>query len=296
MRPFKKIIDFLVFSNVIVATPITCMAYETYLIAGASPDTPLLCFIYFASLLLYGFHRIHGLFDIDIELYSTRHHWARRRYSWMVGVLAIALTGTLVSVYFLERSLLLALIPAALISVAYSVPALPLGQRTMRLRDIPMVKIFLIAGVVSYVTVMLPFLTFPSGNDLVSADLWMLVISRFFFLLAITIPFDIRDVRFDREWGVQTMPLKYGIKKAKRIALVFLFLFLGVAGMHYLLGTWMSLPILMALAASLLATVPVILQASPKRSEYYYSLVLEGTMVVQFALVYGSVVWLSDLL
>jgi 4-hydroxybenzoate polyprenyltransferase len=55
----------------------------------------------------------------------------------------------------------------------------------------------------------------------------MTFIQRFFFIAAITIPFDIRDLNFDDK-NLKTLPQVIGIQKSKVVGLFFLMLFLGL--------------------------------------------------------------------
>ena len=58
-------------------------------------------------------------------------------------------------------------------------------------------------------------------------------ITRMFFIIAITIPFDIRDVEYDKK-KTYTIPMLVGDKMAKKIAVFFLLLFLIIDSYLYL--------------------------------------------------------------
>ena len=46
----------------------------------------------------------------------------------------------------------------------------------------------------------------------------LMFLEKIFFIFALTIPFDIRDMGWDAETGVKTIPLSIGSEKAKRLA------------------------------------------------------------------------------
>ena len=63
---------------------------------------------------------------------------------------------------------------------------------------------------------------------------------RFLFIMAITIPFDIRDLKIDNQVGLKTIPSILGIKKSKMIAYFLLILMSAFAISNYLLGHYTS--------------------------------------------------------
>ena len=73
---------------------------------------------------------------------------------------------------------------------------------------------------------------------------FLLFIQRFVFVIAYTIPFEIRDLKYD-SLNLKTMPQVFGIKKTKKIALFLLSLFT-------LINLWLSPIILNYLISDLL--------------------------------------------
>ena len=92
------------------------------------------------------------------------------------------------------------------------------------LREIPGMKIYIIALVWMMVTVFFPFSAAHGAN-------WMGALAQgfavFFFIVGLTIPFDIRDKNFD-QIGLQTLPQVFGTKRAKIVAFSALFLAYGI--------------------------------------------------------------------
>ena len=99
-----------------------------------------------------------------------------------------------------------------LISMVYGLPIFKNGTVWFRLRDVPGLKIFLIASIWALVTQGLP--------DLMSRQTlnYLALFERFLFIFAITIPFDIRDLRFDK-FNLVTVPQYFGVRKARWIGI-----------------------------------------------------------------------------
>src|SRR5690606_33529009 len=104
--------------------------------------------------------------------------------------------------------------PAIIIVLGYIIPVIPVKKKWFRLRDIPAIKAVLIAITVSYLTSVLPMLLSESYSNKILIHF----AERFFFILAITIPFDIRDQKFDSHSFLKTLPLLIGEKKAKLVS------------------------------------------------------------------------------
>jgi len=85
-------------------------------------------------------------------------------------------------------------------------------------------KLFLIAVSWAGVTVLIPLLHY---NIAIEQSEALIFIQRFLFVLVITLPFDIRDLNYDKD-TLRTLPQVFGIQQTKRIGLLFLMLFLGI--------------------------------------------------------------------
>ena len=108
--------------------------------------------------------------------------------------------------------------PFALFTVLYVVPFL--GGFQKNLREISYLKIFIVAGVWAGVTSTIPLLV--SGSEFTS-EIVLLFFQRMLFVLALILPFEIRDVSLDLE-DIKTLPQKIGISQTKRFGLALLLL------------------------------------------------------------------------
>ena len=184
------------------------------------------------------------------------------------------------------------LLPAAAIAMGYALPVLPWRGRWYRLRDLPFIKIGLIALVVTAVTLWLPLSTIPliEFDFYVGFPYWVAYsLQRFLFLLAITIPFDVRDLEADARSGLRTLPTVLGQQRALRLARRLAIAAGVVAVLPYVLfPTHDTLVLAIGLSIGAAAAWWVIYKTTQERSEFFFSLGVEGTMVLQW-LAYGVV-------
>ena len=114
--------------------------------------------------------------------------------------------------------------PAAIVSVGYTVPVVPTESKWWRLRDIPMAKPLIIALVVTYLTLSFPTYEQYGIQEIFSTSNLTLFIERFVFLVSVTIPFEMRDVQSDQDAGLSTLATYLGFDLARKIAMAGLIL------------------------------------------------------------------------
>ncbi len=176
-----------------------------------------------------------------------------------------------------------------IIAIAYNLPFLTFNQKKIGLRNLPGIKLFLIAFVWSVSCVLLPIVELENnyGISVSLGETLLLLAKRFLFICAITIPFDIRDLFQDKLYELKTIPVMLGEKKA--------WLFCQA-----LLGAYLVLLILFTktvnfdvagIALTIFLTGWLIFKSNLKKNEYYYFFFLDGTMILQFA-----ILWLASVL
>jgi len=278
---FKKFIDLILYGNFWIALGALALTLQTQLILkGDFQIDNLSWFNFFATFLLYALHRIVGILRLkdflDLDRYSVinkfRHH-----------IIYYAIFASLGSIYFFFRlnwNIQLVLIIPAFLSLGY---VFPFFGKKRRLRDFDQIKIYLIAGVWAFVTVLLPFL--DSGHELNLAIILM-ILERGIFVFAITLPFDIRDLNVDGHDDVKTIPAIIGIEKTKQLGYAILALCLALAVANYYLGLY-DIKILIGLTISYLTTIWLVSFSSTERHDYFYSALMDGTMILQFLIVLG---------
>ena len=200
---------------------------------------------------------------------SGRKAWQqryRRALAVLAGVAALA-----AGYFFLVDGwwrYLSALLPLTVLALVYSWPLVRWQGQRRALREVPLLKGFLIAGVWSAITVGLPALALHRPL----AEALGLLAQRFCLVLALTIVFDIRDLSRDRAAGTRTFPVVLGMVGAKAAALAFLAAALT-------LGYERGVPPL-GLGLTALAAAAVILLAEERRSDYFFALLADGVLLV----------------
>lgn len=278
----KKAIDLLLYGNFWIAGGALALTWQSqWIMTHHFAWDTLAAFVFFATLLLYALHRILGILRLkdflEIDRYAViaqfRHH-----------IMVYACVAGLASLYYffcLPWSVQLALIIPAFLSLGY---VLPIFGSKRRLRDFDQIKIYLVAIVWAGVTVGLPAI---AAQEALSSTLVLMFIERALFIFAITLPFDIRDLRVDDHSQVKTIPGQLGVPATRRLAQGLLCLALILAMVNTWLGCY-GLVTLIALAISYLICFILVQMAHAKRHDYFYSGLLDGTMMMQFLLVWGS--------
>lgn len=280
----KRALNFLLFSNVFVAFPVTCLAHQTHLLLNLGPDIRFLALIYSSTLFTYCFHRVYPVrFKYEGET-SNRFQWYRQNKTAFNLIMAVAFLAAL-GILIIDFSYqLIWFTPVVIIALSYTLALFPYKGKMIRLRDIPYLKVFLIVGVVTYTTTYLPLLYGEIEINMYAPNFILLVISRALFLFAITLPFDIRDLEFDVQTNLKTFPVAIGVGNTKLISVAMIIGFLVSEYLRYIMFDG-SLSVFFAMIVSGVTTLALIAFARPNGSEYFYSLGLEGTMIVQLILV-----------
>jgi 4-hydroxybenzoate polyprenyltransferase len=281
-QPLKVILIFLIESNLFIALAAALITFETQILLFK--DTVFhsyLFIIFFATLFDYNLHRLYTLHFAPEALKGERHAWLLKNtklFYWLMGMSCI---GFLISISQAKTAIIITLIPFAALTIFYSIPFLRYNGRLIRLRDLPYLKLFIIALNWTIITVLLPLIQY--GNDYNHPELLCIIIERFFFVLALCIPFDIRDIAIDRRAGLKTIPTSIGADKSFKLAYLSLLLMLVFSLLHYMKhGT----P-LMGLAFSLSAIIAfiAIFNAKSRLTNLYMYLCIDGMLIVQTLLV-----------
>lgn len=246
-------------------------------------NLPLFVFILGSTLVIYNLNMISGLKELrEMGTLSERHHWCMHNEKLMIATLVIGLILSAVSVWFLNPHIWLLMLPLGFVALAYAAPVVRRNAAKIRIREIALWKIFIIAGVWSGMTVILPAVHLHGLDQIHILLSWDMAIERAIFILAITIPFDIRDLINDAKKNVRTLPSVMGWKNSIILAelLLLLFMFLIWSRIGY------SSPLFVAYLPSTVITMIGVGMATPKRNDMYCSFWIEGTMLLQFLAVF----------
>jgi 4-hydroxybenzoate polyprenyltransferase len=251
----------------------------------------LAIFIGCATFCLYNLQRIYASWKLsDFENQTTsRHDWVGRLRITMTTLTCIVLaTGAIL--FFRHADLkqwwFILCLPC-IVAVLYAFPLLPNKNRWLRLRDIPSIKVFLVALVWASVTVLWPMyaemisvkqVTVNFYSILYNKEVWICFIIVTAYIFSITIPFDIRDYRIDG-LQVKSMPVLFGIKGAITIAIANLLSIVVLS--VYMLNAFPDTSYKwIALILFCIPTAIIIAFSTPKRHDYYFSLLIDGLLIL----------------
>ena len=286
MNFFKRISDAVIYSNLYISLAAALLVIETNLIYDfTNTGYNLAFFVFFSTLATYNFQRLvrYNIPRIDS---SESHNWIAANAKTLVffTVFSILLS---IGIYFLrlQLNLLLVVLPVGVISICYVIDLRNYGLKIPQLRAIPYIKIILISIVWSTVTVFFAILNEEHLSEILTVDVMLTFLQRMLFIFAITLPFDIRDMKYDKKLNLKTIPLYYGVEKTKKIATIALFCFSGMVIIQYFSGNKLEFIETVALLFSAAITDFVITKTHEKQKEYFYSFIMDGTLILQFLLV-----------
>jgi hypothetical protein len=273
---FSRFIDLLLFSNLFISIGAALLIYETYWLLGIKPDMLYPAIGFFSTLFIYNLDRLIVLKSIK-GIDSARHKWIVKYSALLIGLSVLALLFLLVSIFFLPLRIIIFLAHLGIISSAYSVPFFIKG---LTLRSIKGLKIFLIVYVWAASTVIMP--AAAAGLSIFQKDVILFFAERALFIFIITLPFDIRDFRSDKSSNVLTIPGYIGIKATKRLIIASTFAFILINLFHYPLSNG----IFWAKLISITSSAWIAWKAREDHHEYYFTGLLDGTMILQFLLIW----------
>lgn len=204
-----------------------CMATER-LLMSAIPHvfTALHLFIFGSSLVVYNVHYIIKRDGIQL---SDRSAWTQRNRKWNITFLALGILLCLLLFPGLPPRVIYGCLFLAALSFAYSLPLLPFKNKR-RLKDFGWIKIWILSGVWTMVTSVLPILF--HGKLLSSYPFEILL--RFVFMFILCIAFDIRDMQTDQDTGIYTLPSKIGLRATYRLIDFLILLFFALCFFQFL--------------------------------------------------------------
>ena len=266
------------FSNVHISLSAFFYALASALILGEYPPFSILLIVFSGTLVAYLFHRMYPIWaNHKIAAGNAILNWTNTNKQVLNVLFATAVVISLLSFIRLTYNIQVLLVLLAAINVFYSIPIFKKNKVKVALRDWPFTKIFLIAFTWASVCATLPSKAIGSIEPSIASGLFF---EKFFFILAITIPFDIKDIESDVWNKVKTIPQKFGNNSAIVIALFCLIvsLFFFLTFVESSLAQKIAYLIFYAFSATL------IYKSRNVQSDQFYLFSLDGLMILLFAL------------
>jgi len=264
----KQFLDFYLNSSIHVAFAVYALSVVTLKRFGVIYDVNVLFFNFFATITGYNFVKYFGI--------AKWHH--RSLAKWLKVIQVFSLLCFLLMCFFtlkLQEETLITIVIFAIITFLYAIPFLPKTwylDTQQNLRDISGLKVYVIALVWSGVTVVLPLV---NNKVAFSETVIITVAQHFVFVMALMLPFEIRDLRYD-SIKLATIPQKIGIKRTKVVGfgLVLLFYFL-----EYFKDNIQSNYLLITFVISLMLAMFIYFSGN-NRNKYYASFWVEALPII----------------
>ena len=194
----KKIFDFFVFSSLFIAVCAVLMAYQVNLLFETPISFNLFGFVFCGSVCSYNFHWY--LTPPLVRDTSEKLAWNLSNKPLHLILFIAGLVGSgLFALLMIEHWFWLGV--TAFLTFLYSAPKIQLPLFGY-LRKVALAKTIFLAFAWTHVTTLLPMVM--QSPELTAPQEWF-VVNRFFFIYAICILFDYRDVEEDRKAGIRSM-------------------------------------------------------------------------------------------
>ena len=269
MEVLKRIFNFYLNSSIHVALAACSLAWITLIELTIEYDKYLLSFIFFATITAYYFVKYFGIVKF--------HH--RSLASWLKAIQIFSFIAFLSMCYYLlklETETLMVIIILGIITFFYAIPIMVpkkyLFDDHKNLRQVSGLKVYLIALIWMFTTVLLPLL---NNDGFMSSDGVIISVQRFCYVLVLMLPFEIRDLNYD-SLKLATIPQKIGVKKTKIIGVVLLSAFLILEFFKDELQEKSIIAIVIITVITLL----FLLWSNKNQSKYFSAFWVEGLPVI----------------
>jgi hypothetical protein len=261
MRLFKKIVDFYIYSNIQVALAGFLLTKITLMNFGVD-DNLMPLFVAFFILISYNYIRF---FEIKNNRLNWFKDWFFMNLKEILLLMMLSILGLTFILFFyrFQPRYTFDIDSLCFMTFFYAIPIVKIGKLEVSFRNFPMVKIFSIALAWAGISVFFPLY---EANLQFTSAVYMEFFQRILFLLAITIPFDIRDVNTDSK-SLKTLPQIVGITSSQVLGIFLLF---GFVLLEIFKENFTYIGFLIVLIISMIKGI-FLWFSSPKRPRYYTS-------------------------
>lgn len=273
----RKLCEFYVYGNIHVAIAVWSLTMVTGFFYRINTANSAL-FIGLSTFVAYNW--IRYLKYRNASLQETILIWFNKHKKFLVVLNSIASIYLFLLLFKIKMNSLWVLMPFALMTLFYITPIQLTKNKKIALRKIPIFKIFCISLSWSGLVVL-----FPLTQEAVPIDKSVLLffVQQFIFVFVLTLPFDIRDVKFD-EKTLKTIPQLLGINKTRVLGVFATLVFFGIS--FYLFSYENMYSVLFIGVLQLFYLV----RSGEKKSRFYASFWVESVPIVWFLILkcFGS--------
>ena len=273
MKFVTTILDLVGYSNLFLAFCVYCSTLQVGLLFHEHSDSAYLfaTINFLATFCLYNVQRIFQSFQSTND---ERLLWYRKNKYYifiLVVFLIFSFSNLILKILFTYKEATLIYSTLVIFSLLYFLPP-------FEFRKIPFLKGFYIAFAWVTANAIIPLLFLGEsyrGIIYLQKEHWAYVLSQFFFISAICIPFDIRDMTKDKVSNVGSLPILLGLKKSKMIAIFLL-------SIYALLAFSMSIKNLFLVRCFVFMVSALgIVFSEQSRHRYFYIYCIDGLIVFQ---------------
>lgn len=213
MSVLKKIFHFYIESSIHVALAICALAGISTLNYNINWDWRVFLFLFTAAITGYNFTKYAKIAGL--------HHRSLTNQLKSIQVFSLLCFIALIYATFLQSLKFIGVTAAlGLLTFFYAIPFAPNHKN---LREIKSLKIFIIAIVWAGATLWLPLI---EQQKILTLEVGINTLSYSFLILALMMPFEIRDLKYDAI-ELDTVPQLLGVSKTKIIGYILCLLFVG---------------------------------------------------------------------
>ncbi len=265
-----RLLNALFFKHIFISFCAASFTATGYLLLGGEGGIGFtrLSFVFFSTLFIYHFNTAPGINlpntirDPSGLMKSNGKH----NYQTIVPALIV-----LLHLFFIPLKEILLLGHLGILSLLYNPPD-DLVHRRIPLRSIPFLKIFLITYIWSVLGAVYPWLILQTIHP--PSQIIHLFAGLFFFILGITLPFDIRDYYKDRRALLPTMAHLLGMRATRAVSLTCILISTLLLLSFYSHPLFLLVPMAVAMV--------LILKANPENHPLFFLGMLDGTILLLY--------------
>lgn len=274
----RRFLDFVLYSNLFIGCCAGAQAALVYQLLSFPRRLDVVALVALSTIVLYS---IPQALAGTAARGNAKLRWTSRNRTVFLIMLACAALALLLLLGRLRIPVITGYVMAGAVALAYYAPLLGPKGRKEGLRSLYGAKVFYIGLVWVLACVGIPVLVADvTGWPVPWGKALMLAFGVFLFVVAITIPFDIRDEQADRRYGLPTLPVLIGADRSRWISVLLLALH---GALTLASGYGIATQVLLLLVS--LYAMRVVLQAKAGKNDYYYFLTLDGLLILQYVAV-----------
>ncbi len=281
MKSLKRFADYFIFNHFFIGCCAGAQTLLTYKVFNIPVNAKLVTIISLSTCLVYNacelplktinLHKPGSI--ADFKLVFNRHKIV---LFTILGLLILFMTP------MLKMNTVIVLFFMLLICLVYSLPLIDIQYKRKNLREIYILKVFIISIIWVLSTVYLPYIEF--GKEIGILSLINLMFRQLFFIAVIALTFDLRDIQEDTKNNLFTIPVIIGQKNSKLLCLMLLSCSLLLALYQQ---AYTNQELIYPAFISAAATTLLVFFSNNKRNRYYYVFWLDGMCLFQYLITLG---------